>query len=150
MIQKGENKMKKIGPRVTEQTETFLKSNFRSLSAGAEYITNAAPSVMKKFIGQDIKTRFLREELLLMVDVMNGTMLTAGIAGQHLPLNVADGIQLDRLDEKWEVDGPALEEKLKTLSTPDLFFLEVWIQGFWEQLGTEDEIPLEEYVKAAL
>lgn len=142
--------MKKIGPRVSETTEKFLKTNFKSLSGGAEYCLEAMPAVARKFMGLDFKGRLSREELYLIIDVMNGTMLSPQIAGQHIPLNVEDGIALDHLDQKWEVDGPALVEKLKAMSTPELFFLEIWVQGFWQRLGTEDEIKMEDYVGAAI
>ena len=66
-----------------------------------------------------------------MIDVMNGTALTQDLAGQQLPLNVIDGIALDGLDEKWGVDAEKINQKLAGMSTPELMFLEIWIQGFW-------------------
>lgn len=129
--------MKKVGPTITPQTEAYCLSHFLRLNTGAGYIINAAPSVARKFIGIDIKDRFSAGELKLMIDVMNGTMLTPGMAGQHLQANVEDGIALDGLAEKWEVDGPGIVKKLADMSTPDLMFLEIWIQGFWKQLGSD-------------
>ena len=138
--------MKKIGPRVNEKADEYLTKNFRNRSAGAEYILNATPAVARKFMGLDLNGMLVKAELNLMIDVMNGTALTPDLAGQHLPLNVVDGIALDGLDEKWGVDAEKLNQKLAGMSTPELMFLEIWIQGFWERLGTDSEIPLEEYV----
>jgi hypothetical protein len=139
--------MKKIGPQITEETEFYLLSNFRNLNAGSEYIMQALPHITKKFFGLDIKGRFSHDEICLMIDVMNGTALTPRSAGQHILLNVQDGMKIDHLDQKWRVDGSALIEKLSGMSTPDLMFLEVWIAGFWNQNG---KITLEKYIKPLL
>lgn len=143
--------MKKIGPRVNETTEQFLKNHFNSLSGGAEYALAAMPSVARKFIGLDtnMKSVFSVDELKLMIDVMNGTILSPQIGGQHLPMNVSDGIALDGLDKKWNVDAETINDKLAGMSTPEIFFLEIWIQGFWQQ-NTESGVDLDEYISVAL
>jgi len=50
-----------------------------------------------------------------MIDVFNSTMLTPMLAGQQLDIQVADGIALDALDKKWEIDGAALNAKIAGL-----------------------------------
>ena len=86
-----------------------------------------------------------------MLDVMNGTMLTPGLAGQHLLANVADGIELDRLDEKWKVDKGGIIPKLKSLSYGQMAILEVWTRAYWESSATgqylKDPDASEEWVK---
>ena len=142
--------MKNINARVSEKSEKFLTENFRSKGAGAEYILAALPAASRKFIGLDMKGRFTSHELKLMIDVMNGTILTPEIAGLHLPINVRDGIALDGLDEKWSIDGKALEAKLTQMSTPELLILEIWIQGFWQAVPTDCGQDLDEYIAVAL
>ena len=133
--------MKKIGPRVTEGTEKYLKENFKTLSAGAEYILNSAPGVARRFMGIDLRDHFSKSEINLLHDasspyfssassiIKNGVVMTPSIAGRHLLGNVEDAISLDNLDEKWSVDTEELLKKLKSMSTPELFFLEIWIYG---------------------
>lgn len=135
---------KKITPRINEKSENFLKKNFKNMNAGAEYILDSIQAVSRIYMGHQLKGKFTALELKLMLDVMNGTMLTAQFAGQHLLGNVEDGIALDKLDKKWEIDGDTLIKKIKSLSIPDIFFLEIWIQGFWAQ---SSDITLEKHIK---
>jgi hypothetical protein len=138
--------MKKITPRINEKSEEFFKTNFKSVNSGAEYLLESIPAVARIYAGYQLKGKFTADELKLIIDVMNGTMLTAQFAGQHLLPNVQDGIALDHLDEKWEIDADKLKEKIKSLSIPDIFFLEIWIQGFWQQ-NTESGVELEKYIE---
>ena len=71
------------------------------------------------------------------------------MAGQHLPLNVAYGIAMDGMDEKWGVDAGTLNQKLADMSTPELMILEIWIQGLWQAVTDRDQ-DLNEYIKVAL
>jgi hypothetical protein len=138
--------MKKITPRINKSTEEFLSQNFKNLNAGSEYLLDSIPAVARVYAGYQLKGKFTAGELNLMIDVMNGTMLTTQFAGQHILPNVQDGIALDNLDQKWAVDPDQVKDKIKKLSVPDIFFLEIWIQGFWQQ-NTETGMNLEEYVK---
>ena len=137
--------MKKITPRIADNTIEFLKNNFKNLNAGSEYLLDSVPSVARVYAGYQLKGTFTGEELQLMIDVMNSTMLNSQLAGQHLKVNVEDGIALDHLDKKWEINGNDLISKLGEMSVPEVFFLEIWIQGFWVQ---SDDIELEDYIQA--
>ena len=139
--------MKKITPRLSDKSATWLETNFKSIHAGAEYCLDSLPAVARVYTGYELKGTFTADELKLMIDAMNGTALTPQFAGQHLPGNVADGIALDGLDTKWEVDADQIKCKIKTLSVLDIFFLEIWIQGFWTQ---SENVDLYDYVKPLL
>ncbi len=138
--------MKKITPRINDKTVDYLQKNFKNLNAGSEYLLDSIPTVARVYAGYQLKGKFTGGELKLMIDVMNvrQDMLTPQLAGQHILPNVQDGITLDHLDEKWEVDPDKIQEKLKSLSIPDVFFMEIWIQGFRQQ---NLDINLEEYIK---
>ena len=82
-----------------------------------------------------------------MLDVCNGLVLTPGMAGQHLPADVSDGIALDSLADKWEIDGAALLAKLQALSIFQAHCLEVWCRAFWEQSGTPVSVSIERWVE---
>jgi hypothetical protein len=136
--------MKKIAPRISDQTAELLPELFGRLNTGAEFILDSWPGLYKRTL-HGLKGKFTRGELLLMVDVMNGTILTPGISGQHLAINVADGISLDKLNEKWEINGPELNAKIAGLSAFETACLELWIQAFWNR---EDHGDLDKYVAA--
>ena len=52
-------------------------------------------------------------EACLILDVTNGTLWESWSIGM-LWASVADGIRLDGLDTKWEIDGPALVAKIQS------------------------------------
>lgn len=93
-----------------------------------------------------LKGMFSQAELSLIIDVMNGTRLSPAMPGETLRGNVPDGIALDRLDEKWEIDGQALVEKITGLGIAEAATLELWANGFW--YGNHDELPdMDDYIK---
>lgn len=54
-------------------------------------------------------------EACLIADALNGTIMDAATAPM-LWGSIEDAIKLDGLAKKWDVDGPALVEKLRSLS----------------------------------
>jgi hypothetical protein len=136
----------KTSPRINDKSAEIYKTIFGNVNAGMEYLGDAFPQLYKITL-HVLKGRFVRGELMLMIDVNNGLILTAGMAGQHLDAQVSDGIALDHLDEKWEIDGDALNKKIAALTIFESACLELWIQAFWQQ---PDHSAIEEYVQALL
>lgn len=133
----------KLAPRIATKSADWYKQNFTTLNAGAEYTLESIPQIYRLTMAYELKGRFSRGELMLMIDVNNGLILTSGIAGQHMQAQVSDGIALDRLDEKWEIDGDLLNQKVAGLTIFQCFCLEIWIAAFWERHET---IDIEKYV----
>lgn len=69
-------------------------------------------------------------EACLICDVLNGTIMDANSASM-LWAEVEDGCNLDGLDEKWEIDGPALVEKLKSYNETQCLALVDAAERFW-------------------
>lgn len=78
---------------------------------------------------------FSDQELGLLCDALNGSLYNEPRTVNYLPAEIADAIQLDNLSEKWEVDGPALIEKLNGLAQIELFALVDGIEMWWERQG---------------
>lgn len=133
---------KSTSPMIDDKCADFYKMTWGSVNAGTTYVLDAFPALYKRTL-EDLKGRFSREELLLMIDVNNGLWLTPRIAGQHMDAQVSDGIALDHLDEKWEIDGDVLNKKVADLSIFEAACLEIWIMAFWEQKEHEN---IEAYV----
>lgn len=121
---------KRTAPRIGEQAEKFYVGHFSSLNGGMEYIAGAIPQLYRLTM-HNLRGRFTRGELMLMIDVFNATALTPMLAGQQLDIQVADGIALDELDKKWEIDGGALNNKIADLTIFEAACLEIWANGFW-------------------
>lgn len=124
-------------------TVAWLEETFKTVHSGATMILTAAPALYKKTLNE-LRGTFSREELMLIIDVSNGLILTPGILGEHLPLQVADGIKLDGLDRKREIEGADMQQKLNNLPVFSRAVLEIWAQEFWQQ-DTHDNI--EEWVR---
>jgi len=69
-------------------------------------------------------------EACLICDVLNGTWMDVGSA-DTLWAEVADGIRLNGLDQKWGVDGEALIAKLKGLDRLTCLALVDAAERFW-------------------
>lgn len=138
------NYIVKTAPRIFEKTAKFYRGKFNSLNAGLEYVLEAFPELYAHTI-RNLKGRFDRGELMLMIDIMSGTLLMPWHMRWSLPANVEDGIALEHYDQKWEIDGDTLKTKLASLTIFESTCLEIWIQGFWNQT---DHSNIEEYVAA--
>jgi hypothetical protein len=79
-------------------------------------------------------------EACLICDVMNGTLMDANTA-HMLYAEVEDGIALEGLAEKWEIDGPALVEKLKALSDIQCLAVIDAAERFWSTPDDRRSIP---------
>jgi len=135
-------KITRTAPRISDKSADLYKSIFGNVNAGMEYIGDAFPALYRLTLDH-LRREFARGELMLMIDVCNGLWLTPGHAGQHLDIQVADGIRLDQLDEKWEIDAGALNNKIAELTVFEAACLELWVQAFWRQ---EEHDNIEEYV----
>ena len=133
---------KNVSPRVFEETQEFYGQIFESINAGAEFILEAFPGLYQRTI-HDLKGKFTRGELMLMIDVMNGTAIMPQHSGFTIGANVADGIALDHLGEKWKVEAWPLNKKMADLTNFDRACLELWALAFWSQ---DDHSNIEEYV----
>lgn len=79
-------------------------------------------------------------EWKLICDVMNGVWTSDG--GPHLPLiwaEVSDGIRIDGLDKKWNVDGGALVERLRTLTQGQTIAVLDEVERFWRAVGRKEQ-----------
>lgn len=75
---------------------------------------------------------FTVEEACLLADALNGILIDANTV-QLLWANVSDAVSLDRLDQKWGVDGQALVEKLRGLNDIQAMAVADAVERFWEE-----------------
>jgi len=136
---------KSTAPRLGDAHAEFILKYFPTLNSGCEYILNAWPGIVKRTLA-DLSGQFTAGELSLIIDVFNGTRLTSGLAGQHLEVQVTDGIDLDRLDKKWDVSPDDIIAKIRGLSIFEAAVLEIWANGFWYGKNQPKQ-DLEKYIR---
>ena len=70
-------------------------------------------------------------EWRLCADALNGTWLRESWSIAGVWLEIADGIKMNMLDEKFEVDGPALIEKLGKFTFGQTVALVDTVERYW-------------------
>jgi hypothetical protein len=141
--------MKTVSPRVDETALAVYPELFLNPHFGYTYILEAFPVLYKRTLFEIRRKKlFTGNELKLILDVFNGTMLTSFLAGQHIDASVQDAIYLDRLNEKWEIDGKVLIGKIESMSVFEKCVLEIWANAFWYSKKKHDD--LEKYVSGLL
>lgn len=87
-------------------------------------------------------------EALLICDVLNGTLMDANTA-RLLWAEVEDGIKLNGLDEKWEVDGAQLVQKLRGFTQLQCLALVDAAERFWASTSAGEPEDGAELVRKA-
>lgn len=77
-----------------------------------------------------------RGEWNAIADAMNGSILLEDMTPElswltHLRANVEDGIKLDGLDDKWEIDGPKLVRKIAKMTEIEGDAIAAAVRFFW-------------------
>lgn len=91
-----------------------------------------------------VRQTLTRNEALLILDAMNGTMVETGQAaelwmGTALQHQITDAIAYDALSQKWEVDRDVLLEKLNSLEHFERYALADWSREMWTKSTTAGE-----------
>lgn len=73
----------------------------------------------------------------LILDSLNGTILDARMSAM-LWAQIEDNVFLDGLAGKWEVDGPALIEKLRSLTRLQALALVDMAERFWAGVSSDE------------
>jgi hypothetical protein len=99
-----------------------------------------------------IYDRSLREvslslsEAMLIIDAVNGSLYD--VTSAHLLwAGVEDAIKLDKLDQKWSVDGQALVNKLRDLNTIHSLAIIDAAERVWHAVSNGDNRDFKEVVK---
>lgn len=142
-MEKRSTEIRALAPKIQEQAADWYGRMFPSLNAGATWILGELPYIYDVTLAE-MRGTLTRGELCMVLDVLNGhgSILAYGghgLAGQSLPLSIADSFRLypGEYEGKWGVDEKAMNEKLSRLTRWQLVCLEVWAAGFWEQAHKE-------------
>lgn len=91
-----------------------------------------------------VRAVLTKNEALLILDVMNGTVVTTGPAaelwsGSALQHEISDAIHYDALSQKWDVDPNLLLEKLNSLEHFDRYALVDWAREMWSNSSNSED-----------
>lgn len=125
-------RQKAVSPKIDPQSHEFYEKVFSTVNSGVSYAIEMFPALYRNSLGE-LKGKFEKLELQLILDVMNGCSLTPQLAGHHITANCSDGILLDNLDKKWKVDKNVFLPKLRNITLAQAVSLEIWAQSYWEK-----------------
>ena len=141
-------KKENIGPKIEAATKEFLADSFANANAGATFVLESFKPLYRKTL-EEVVGIFESNELKLIIDIFNGHMLNASMAGQEIWWSVAEGIKYDALDVKWEISKDNILSKIENLTCYQKACLEIWANGFWyggdpekKQLDIEKHVGL--------
>lgn len=136
-----------VAPRIPDGTKQWYGENFQTTNTGVVFILESFPELYKRAI-LELKGRFSKEELYLILDVYDDTTLISGMP--MLQAQVHDGIFLNGLDHKREVDQKEMTRKIESLTSFQSVVLEVWARKYW--LKSEGKRPreLEKYAESLI
>lgn len=98
----------------------------------AQVVANRYAEILRQ---QDIKTRFSENEWDLLRDSLRGVFMQPAETIVELWQGIEDSIELDGLNEKWDVKGDVLLSKLKLISFTSAVAIVEEVEQFWRATG---------------
>ena len=135
-----------IAPRITDTTRDLLTETFKTTNAGAEYVLDSWPGLYRQTL-TGLKGKFPENELILILNVLSTIKIRPEFAGRSLANKIIDGIALDGLAEKHQVDGPELSAKIFKIAPYEAATLEIWAKKIWVDDAEPDQEIINQYVK---
>jgi len=90
---------------------------------------------------RELRPQFSPAECGLILDACNGIAFMDSFSVRLFPEGVRDAIEMDRLDQKWQVDGPSLLAKLDATTFSQRMALVDAVQRWWGSTTEPGEPP---------
>jgi len=118
--------------RLSPQTDAELVKLYGSAYAGGTRATEAF-LWLRKYALKGLKGKLTKNELSALIDIQNGSIFEEQFAVNHSAFiaHIEDADEFEGIGEKWKIDIKALIEKVKNMSTCEIFFLQEEIDRFW-------------------
>ena len=131
--------MSQVSSHRTPQQERWLKSYFRTKSAGAEFILPWAVDTFFRAVN-DIKSGFSPNELKAVIEVYRdcGPLPGSTKAGSLLT-KVMDACENENLHVRFGISRTILESKLRQMDDMQLMTLMIWAAAFWYKPGRPEK-----------
>ena len=144
-----------VAPKITAATAEWYKTTWPSLNAGVTIAIEMLPRLHAEAIAE-LRGKFSRGELAMILDVMNGhagVMVLGGSmsVGYHIPPNIEDSFRIypGMYEEKWEItDAAGFVKRLNGVTRFHLVALEIWSAAFWEK--HYETVGLDDYCRPLL
>ena len=118
--------------RISPQSDAELKKLYGSAYAGGTRATEAF-LWLRRYTLKGLKGKLTRDELSALTDIQNGSIFEEQFAVNHSAFiaHIEDANEFEGIGKKWNIDIKALIEKVKNMTTCEIFFLQEEIDRFW-------------------
>ena len=140
-------RMPQVAARLSVEHEQWLKLNFRTKGAGAEFII---PWVAESFMRAQTAYRALFSDPELKTIIMahkDARLLAEHARAPFLLMRVINACELYLIHTRFAASRTTLEAKLKKMDDVQAAALAVWAAAFWTS-RTASDASLDEYVRA--
>lgn len=126
--------------------DLFRKSNGdRNPGGGCAFILESFRHIYRQSL-IDLKGIFTEYELIVMINAIEKSPISPEFSGRRLSSNLSDDLKFP----DGELVNPCILDELNKLSVAQLYFLEVWIHGYWSQTKDKFQLMMREYIKPLL
>lgn len=138
-------------PMLPSETISEYREIFQTVEDGIEYVLEMFPMLFRNALSE-IRGKFSRKEVMLIIRVMSGLILSPQLAGQYVIGNVLDRIAREDLVASDGIEKSGFLEKLRTLNTFQRACLEIWANSYWYHGGKpyEDSDALNRYMETLI
>ena len=92
----------------------------------------------------ELRDKLTTAELSAVLDVLNGHWFLGPDSAAYIHLEVEDGIRLNGLDEKWQINGPYLIGLLANLTFIESCALADAAERWWARVGQGEHLSPDE------
>ena len=117
----------KISPRIDQRALDKLEKLFGGIYPATKYVLEGFPALYL-FTIQELRGKFPEGDLLHVLSLTNGLILTPQLAGQHLIPDCRDSPETPE----------GMVERLEGLTIFQLAVLEIWGRAYWENSESVD------------
>jgi len=97
-----------------------------------------------KRVRAELRKKLSDAEMSAILDNLDGVWMAEPVSINLLYANVEDGIELEGLDKKWKIDGPALIEKLRSMSFIELCAITDAAEKWWTRVSNGEQPKFKE------
>jgi len=111
-----------------DSSADFLRGNFKTLNAGAEFVIDAFPGFYYCSIS-NLVGKFTENELVFFIHILNRKLVPT-MLGHYLIVGIENSLNRSTLDFL-KLKPAFLLKKVKSLSFSDVAVLEIFLANFW-------------------
>jgi len=116
--------------RIKQAAERHYEEVFPDKNTGAGYVLETWPLLYRSGL-EEVAGQFSMGELSALLEALKNASPNPESPGRQLLTAVREGIEKDRLNEKWEVKSGPLLDRLMSLTRFQCAVLELWAAAFW-------------------